>query len=404
MLEKDTKFDEFIEDFDKTLNKDTSTLRTISSQTSPLNHMDLDSSPLITEQHVVIPLSHESNDEKESQFKDNVGLISPILSTPTKSNRNSITLDKQPLVLSGKDKHSSTKTVKLADKLLKEQHQQEGKETVELKGPSSLKKRGFNLNIAINGKQNKSKKELDGLRSPSKGFDINSSIQVAHQQQQLPPKLRMRSDSLKTLEQNEDLNDSLRQLALKEMKIIELKDELKLINIKLEQEQLELTELRNKIGNNLYKDIKINNSPSKTSKFDNLAQKDYKDNETDKFSKNDSYWAKPINFLNQFDQILQNEFEKLNHLEQHIVPEEANDENKDHNKERKGADDVLNSVSNSIWSFVSDVKSGLLGEDDEENYSGVSRRRQGNNIRKNQTVDLDKNIDHNEQEMIMIHK
>ena len=243
-----SKFDQFIEDFDKTLNKDTSTISTLSSPTDP-QPPDMDLKPLSP-----IPPGTPNPQQQHQRTTSQ--------STPTKPRKNSVS--SHPLS----------------------------------PNPSSARKKGLNLNIAMS-----------------------------------------KNSTPKRVTSGTDMNEVLRKMASSEMKIVELKDELKLLQGRIAREEEELNRLRSKVARNL------NNVP-KPKKSEELL-KEKRENGKENGDGKESYWSKPLTMLNQFDQMLQNEMEKLN-------------------KDQKEKDDVLKSVSNSLWSFVSDVKQGLMGDDDQE--------------------------------------
>lgn len=248
-----SKFDQFIEDFDKTLNKDTSTISTLSSPTNPQPEA-MEDQPVPGTPNLSVSTSQQQQHQRTASQS----------LTPTKQRRNSVS--SHPLS----------------------------------PNPSSARKKGLNLNIAM-----------------SKG----STPRKEHT----------------------DMNEVLRKMASSEMKIIELKDELKLLQGRITKEEEELTRLRNKVARNLNKVPKVQKDRSSPEK---LGHKDLK-NGTGVNGKDgkESYWTKPLTILNQFDQMLQNEFEKLG-------------------KDQSEKDDMLKGMSNSLWSFVSDVKQGLLGDED----------------------------------------
>lgn len=69
-----------------------------------------------------------------------------------------------------------------------------------------------------------------------------------------------------------------------------------------------------------------------------------------------SMWSKPLALFNQVDQIIQQELERTLNWDEPPTPVEETEENKEGDK----------SVSKSLWSFVSDLKTGLLGIEEEE--------------------------------------
>lgn len=446
MTTKEEKFDEFIESYDKSLNKDTSTISSIvpASPSATLEH------PLIAsnqQEHQQQPPSTGTTantiDNKATPSSTKDGVVSPILSTPTKSNRNSVSLDKQPL----KAETSDVKTVSLIDALEKSQSPPLSKSNSTMNAPThqrqvsssdikppSAKKKGFNLNLALNHEKTSAAHKDSNVttftrpRTPSTSISpLQRKLSFASKHE---PTTRARSSSIKQLEENEAFSNALRELAAKEMRIFEIKSEIKLLTETLGREQDDLARLRNEISTNLHKDLSSMKSPPPKPILKELPatpinhtlvtstpQKDIPSIDTSiaataamtttatepsepnqrtitpreptssnvpakevKTSRRISqYWSKPINFINQFDQILQNEFEKLNTSTGNLsVTEDEADQQSllstgtpsAHNspmkqdRERSKTDDVLKNVSNSIWSFMSDVKSGLLGEEE----------------------------------------
>lgn len=94
-------------------------------------------------------------------------------------------------------------------------------------------------------------------------------------------------------------------------------------------------------------------------------------------SKKESMWTRPLSFLNQFDQLIQHELEKKLNWDDVASPEKTPTSETPGNKP---AEDVFGNVSSSLWNFVSDVKTGLLGinEEGEEGITeGSSNSRAG---------------------------
>lgn len=276
-----SKFDQFIEDFDKTLNKDTSTIKTLTSPTTP---------PM--ESGVLAPsISNEMTFGSSHQRTTSTSTTAS-QSTPTKPRASSVSL--HPLSPNTNTSNNN----------------------------GSARKKGLNLNIAMGSRSSTPRKTTTttATNTPAKKI-INTS------------------NTIKEGEGGElegDMSDVLRKMASSEMKIIELKDELRLLQKKIQVEEEELAQLRSKVAWNL-------NHQSKPKKAISKKETNIEDGKNEKTG---SYWSKPMTLLNQFDQMLQTEFEKLG---------------KDQTEKDS---DVLKGVSNSLWSFVSDVKSGLMGDED----------------------------------------
>lgn len=434
------KFDKFIRNFDQKLKTDTSTLTTIGRKNE--DGTDLKEAP-------------------QSPKNETSKMSSPLLSTPTKPKRNSISLDSQPLggsddetsfnsamfkrgvtdesvrrinLLSKRVDSSPIHTVHTPDSIGGKLTRSSTMSSVRLGGS----KRGLNLNLSIN--KQRASPSISKLRSPETPAPSNNTIPPIiptstptqdHSSVDKFDKSRRRTNSSLSSHssvvqdlKNNDFNDSLRELALKEMKIIELKDQLKLIQQKIDKEENELKALKLKIGSNFNSPIQNQTNQTNNNSLQHKSpEKDTplisNNDKEEKAKKRQSVWSKPINFLNQFDQILQNEIERLNreafpsqNIRQH--PAETLNENDELNTEPSNSKDVLNTVSNSLWSFVSDVKHGLLGDDytDDDNDDDQSSQKsqiddestlQSNIPSKDKdNIINDKKYDNDEQEMISI--
>ncbi|CCH46471.1 putative tyrosine-protein kinase kin-25 [Wickerhamomyces ciferrii] len=321
-----SKFDQFIQDFDKSINKDTSTISTLSSPTE--SQFDHD---LINNTHD----DHELNSINPSTPNLNINTAfkqqQTHAITPTKSHKNSVSY--HPLspisVSSGNMGINGTTTTN-----------------------GNSRKKGLNLNI------------MSSKTTPKKPTQPRQSSNIQNQN-----------------ESEKDMNNILRKMASSEIKIIELKDELKLIQLKIQKEQDDLNKLKTQMIENLNKPNEIKNkSRSNSSPFEHKPsssnssihsqqqpnqqqvppvqpiQKQQSQSQTNESTQ--SYWTKPMNLLNQFDQLLQNEFEKLG---------------KD-NIQNNNNEDVLKGVSNSLWGFLGDVKSGLMGEEGQSQQTQQSRQ------------------------------
>ncbi|CUM49224.1 Topoisomerase I damage affected protein 11 [Debaryomyces fabryi] len=265
-----------------------------------------------------------------------------------------------------------------------------------------------------------------------------------------------------------DIDDQLRLLALKEMSIVEIKDSIGNLNSKLQRNEKELHSLREVIQKSLYKELN-----SSTSKLKNEAQSNTNvtrpqrqnsnpreeaiastknrtrrrtlssssggaapvllsqqstQNPDKQDRRNSTLWSnlsKPLNLIQQFDSMLQHEFEKsmipqqnreipsrtthshksrhsedsisslgsisspLNSKSKSISEKPSNDELDQYFAQQSGisksktdgvipkgnhmnSDDMLQAVSSSIWSFVNDVKTNVLSSlgDEEAPESG----------------------------------
>lgn len=272
-----------------------------------------------------------------------------------------------------------------------------------------------------------------------------------------------------------DIDDQLRLLALKEMSIVEIKDSIGNLTSKLQRNENELHSLREVIQRSLYKELNSSSSKLKKETLSNgfvtrpqrqnsnpreeaiastknrsrrrtlsssssgvppvLLSQQLSQN-TDKQSRRDStLWSnlsKPLNLIQQFDSMLQHEFEKsmipqknqegsdktmdshksrhsedstsslgsisspLNSKSKSVTGKQSNDEldryfaqqstsgaSKDKPdgvvpmESHMNSDDMIQAVSSSIWSFVNDVKTNVLSsladEDVPESRSHVTK-------------------------------
>lgn len=98
-----------------------------------------------------------------------------------------------------------------------------------------------------------------------------------------------------------------------------------------------------------------------------------------------SVWSKPLAIFNQFDQIIQHELERsLNwddsssttpkNMGQRIEQQKASDADTKSSQIRQPMQEEPSSVSKSIWNFVNDVKTGLLGIEEDEDKELESER------------------------------
>lgn len=222
---------------------------------------------------------------------------------------------------------------------------------------------------------------------------------------------------------DDKISENFKLLASKELEILEIKNRLKeLMNVKREKE-LELQYLKRTIERQLlsknqsYTNNNMGNSngmPKSPTSAQKHRIKSYNSNIDplldDSFmpiqahsddNKRNSWFAKPLNFIQNFDNLIYKEFEKLQITdleERRIGPrsgdildenDEADDDvddvddddddddddyfidmnynHKQHgNAETSLSTDVLQSVSQHLWSFVNDVKSNLLTEEEQK--------------------------------------
>ncbi|KAL6451952.1 TDA11 Topoisomerase I damage affected protein 11 [Candida maltosa Xu316] len=233
-----------------------------------------------------------------------------------------------------------------------------------------------------------------------------------------------------------DIDEQLRYLALKEMSIVEIKDNITNLNNKLKENQDELHKLREIIQRSLYKELSTGNAtvsggrsttnrPRQNSnprdeaiaRTKRRSSSIFHDSQTtaitpasststtinpESTSKLWSGLSKPLNLIHQFDTMLQNEFEKSlqsNQETQRILEKRLSHQSKSsegsissigsinsplqskaqisrpvskqyYNK----PDDMIQTVSSSIWSFVNEVKTNMLSslqENESENEKNL---------------------------------
>ncbi|KAI5965775.1 TDA11 [Candida pseudojiufengensis] len=228
-----------------------------------------------------------------------------------------------------------------------------------------------------------------------------------------------------------DIDDQLRILALKEMIIVQIKDEISNLQAKLGENENELHELREIVQRSLYQGISNNvtttttnnnnktlgrqrtNSNPRDQAIESIKNKrrsssgagipiyEEEKNSEDNGSNKSKLWSglsKPFNLLQQFDNLLQNEFEKSLTLDTKIhQKQQQNHQHQPRNSEDsinsigsinsplrtksqttlseyknsldRKSDDMIQTVSSSIWSFVNDVKLNVLSSLNEEENS-----------------------------------
>jgi hypothetical protein len=229
---------------------------------------------------------------------------------------------------------------------------------------------------------------------------------------------------------HDELSENFKLLASKELEILEIKNQIKDLMQRKRDKEFELQQLKINIEKQLMSNLKQQNneqyrhrfenhipkSPTSaqkriikptTSNIDPLIDDSYlpisPNNNLDNsnIDKRQSWFSKPLNFIQQFDNLIYKEFEKLqvqdddNHIAEDDDDDYDDDDlrfvdmnlnyngkffkgNKNKDKEinapikslafetNSTTTDVMQSVSNHLWSFVNDVKSNLLIEEEEE--------------------------------------
>lgn len=274
-----------------------------------------------------------------------------------------------------------------------------------------------------------------------------------------------------------DIDEQLRLLALKEMGLVELKDNISKLTLRLKKQEDDLHNLRHIIQKSLYKELTVSNNKRERKNSNpreeaiantrnrrrtlssslppNLSNSDTpKINESDETnSKNSSkLWngfQKPFNLLQQFDSMMQAEFEKSlipqNRIsgrlsedsisttstdsplklkskssptkhKSHLSPTKVKSQNSSKKsllspstvnfeklfESSSEKDDVFQAVSTSLWSFVNDVKANVLSSLSEEQENSELARDYGSkkNFNKqpdNQKKDLMNNSDYEDE-------
>lgn len=227
----------------------------------------------------------------------------------------------------------------------------------------------------------------------------------------------------------DDLSENFRLLASKEMEILEIKNSLKELIQKKREKEFELQQLKINIEKQLMTNLKQQNNDQYKHKFDQHIPKSpisvqkrvikpsnssvdpllddsyipIQQESPDRISnseKRKSWFSKPLNFIQQFDNLIYKEFEKLqipedeepelnsnanNIIEDYTSIENSNDTAEEYDFKEINAPikslayettaasstDVMQSVSQHLWSFVNDVKSNLLIDESETNLSST---------------------------------
>ncbi|CAX42065.1 conserved hypothetical protein [Candida dubliniensis CD36] len=257
-----------------------------------------------------------------------------------------------------------------------------------------------------------------------------------------------------------DIDEQLRYLALKEMCIVELKDNINNLNNKLKYHNKELHKLREIIQRSLYKELSSESTATKNNQSQNNRPRQnsnprdeaiartrtrrrsslFHDNREDHLDVSPSnsisnastsqessskLWSgltKPLDLIQQFDSMLQNEFEKslinerdqkrqlhsdnrkrLSHQSKSSegsissigsitsplqAKSKAFEQKKSNSNNRTTTDDMLQNVSSSIWSFVNDVKNNVLSSLNEVESETRSKPTAMYNLETGSAVDI----------------
>lgn len=194
-----------------------------------------------------------------------------------------------------------------------------------------------------------------------------------------------------------DLNALLQMLANKELELLDSKRKVDDIKRSLHQEEQtlhmkskELNELKVQVAkilnDNVAASTGFNGNESHAGELGKLGE-DFEHMAQKKASpapapsptpaKKESMWTRPLSLFNQFDQLIQHEIEKKLNWDDLEAPR-PNPTNKHSNENNSSqpnsksthdtatsTEDVLGNVSTSLWNFVSDVRTGLLGINEE---------------------------------------
>lgn len=354
--------------------------------------------------------------------------------------------------------------------------------TPSIKRSNSTRSKGINFNVAISPLAiNQTPPSLKGSHRKTGSYDAKS-VHLPKLPESSPGSSTPDSPIPSALEELKydlplplmdqlmgmDIDDQLRLLALKEMSIVEIKDSIGNLTSKLQRNEKELHSLREVIQRSLYKELNSSNpklnketqsntnvtrpqrqnsnpreeaiastknrtrrrtlSSSSGGAAPVLLSQQPSQNPDKQVRRNSTLWSnlsKPLNLIQQFDSMLQHEFEKsmipqqnfeapsrathshksrhsedsisslgsisspLNSRSRSFNEKPSNDELDQYFAQQSGiskgkgdgltltgnhinSDDMLQAVSSSIWSFVNDVKTNVLSSlgDDEAPESG----------------------------------
>ncbi|SCU99977.1 LAMI_0G02080g1_1 [Lachancea mirantina] len=200
---------------------------------------------------------------------------------------------------------------------------------------------------------------------------------------------RSRTSSLHSdeLPSEPDVSTLLQVLASKEQELLEAKRRIEELKKSLFQEehgvqarQRELQDLKRRVSLALIEnEAKVPTPkaplPADSSESGKIATQGTPNDDS---AQKESVWSKPLSLFNQFDQLIQHELEKKLHWDD--VEGGSNSPQKDsasgNNAQPQVPDDVMGNVSTSLWNFVTDMKAGLLGIEEETTNSSTESKRQ----------------------------
>lgn len=182
-------------------------------------------------------------------------------------------------------------------------------------------------------------------RCGKKGINLNLAVSS-----------RVKQEPSKPAKPVGDLSESLRLLASKEMEALDVKEQIRNLTIRHKSMERETLQLRRKVEKQLFDQVtkapKIKMKPSRNSvqsTSDNPLQVPSEEDLAEHKSQEHKSWAdsllsKPLHFMQQFDNLLQSEFEKVPYPN-------ADDVSEDHSK----SSELMHSVSRTLWSFLGDA-------------------------------------------------
>lgn len=159
--------------------------------------------------------------------------------------------------------------------------------------------------------------------------------------------------------EEDGLTAKFRKLASKEREILELNNKVKEMLIRKTELDSQLNQLKSDIQSELINNITEPHLKSPT-KVKKLPLKSMGSLENPLESQ-DSWFNTPLGFIQKFDNMVSQELDKLN-----LSDDPAHRSINDPIKSIADNSDVLNKVSNKLWSFVNDIKSNLLLDEDKK--------------------------------------
>lgn len=260
------------------------------------------------------------------------------------------------------------------------------------RSPSPGRRTGINLGISVI-KEQQQQQEHDYI-SDNSSETRNSNDSERSNQESLKDKIDMAES------QSQELSTRFQLLASKEMEILEVTNAIKELTNKRRALQREIVEIKSKLQGDIVKKVINNNrvSPARNrSKLGGQVPKSMvnsnegiRSNSTSQSeAQADSSWlSKPINFLQKFDSVITHELTNLDmpqqprRNEKYILRKEQRKltpilDSKGREissplrslADKPAAPEIVQSVSDHIWSFVSEVKSNMMSDQEIKNGS-----------------------------------